>query len=209
MSEIESENMTYRGDLGCQIEHNTSGGNQNGELVILKEYYHPQGEEIQGFIKESTNSISKELTDKCQEVGYIPEDNDSVICLLLTRTSDQGIYPSNKPMAKKLNTFNETQAVLIQGNNKHKLLISKTFGTQLNIEKKNFYVETGMFRHEELGNYYTCKLHAKNSQGDIKTLLFAPRKRKDYEKLLSERNNLSKNVSEIVGSAVLHSNRIR
>jgi hypothetical protein len=211
MGELETENMSYRGDLGAQEIYNTSGENRNGETVFLKDYLHPEGENIQRYIREDTNSISKEVMERCKEIGYMPEENDKVACIMLAQVSKNGLYPSSK--GNPGGPYNEAKAVLIEnrkGPNRtdHKLLISRVFGTPGDSEIKDFLVEVGMYYSNLTNQYYTCKLHAKNANGKVSSLLFAPRKRNNYEEQLMHEKDLSRAVSGILRSAMFHSRRL-
>ncbi len=211
MGELESESMSYRGDLGAQEMYNTSGENRNGETVFLKDYLHPEGEDINKFIQDSTNSISEEVMEKCKEIGYIPEENDKVACIMIARVSKNGVYPSSK--GNPGGPYNEAKAVLIEnrkGPNRvdHKLLISRKFGTFGDSETKNFLVEVGRHYSDLTHQYYTCKLYAKNQDGKVSSILFAPRKSNNYEEQIIQKKDLSGAVSGILRSAMFHSRRI-
>jgi hypothetical protein len=65
-----------------------------------------------------------------------------------------------------------------------------------------------MYYSNLTNQYYTCKLHAKNANGKVSSLLFAPRKRNNYEEQLMHEKDLSRAVSGILRSAMFHSRRL-
>lgn len=205
INEADNE-LTYRGDLGHHVEFTAQSFNKNEEVVFLKDYLLPEGRDVRSFIKEDTNSISRDLVDGSKDLGYEVGLRDTSLCLLLTRVSKNGIYPSTKGVPRENRYYNETEVMLIESKDNHKLLVSSNYYPEK--VRRNYYVETGKFLDSSGNKYYNCKLHTKDKEGKVVTHLFAPIRSRDYDKLFSNRENLSENVSSLVSSTLRAARRV-
>lgn len=193
-----SNEMSVHGETGNYREFSTSGFNERGENVIVKDYLMPAGMDMNQFIKEDTNYITGELVQGCQDLGYSVEEEDRVVGVMLTRATQNGAFPSDKGLSGNQGFHHDAEAALIRRGNTHKLLLKH--------RANFFYVETGRFLNHNNGNYYNARLHIKDSEGKVRHELFVSKT--NYDKKFLQEENLSRDIASLIGVTLKRARRV-
>jgi hypothetical protein len=190
---MNGDGMDFHGDTGNFLEYgNVEGVNNNNERVILNDFLLPSGLEVDTYIRNDTNTISRDLVTGCKDLGYSVEEKDRLICLMLTRVTRNGIYPSDRTSPENQGFYYDTKAVLIRRGREHVLLLEHN--------NKHFYIEVKKFKDLSMGKTYNAKLHLKNSKGNTLEKLYIPNK--EYNKHFFEKEKPSKDIESLISSTL-------